>query len=40
MSLIVAKGEQISKSPLNHSQSKQMFTFGKAQRFEKARLDG
>jgi len=40
MSLIVAKGEQISKSPLNHSQSKQMINFGKAKRFEKARLDG
>lgn len=40
MSIIVASGEQISKSPLNHSQSKQMFSFNKAERFEKLRLDG
>jgi hypothetical protein len=40
MSLIVASGEQISKSPLNNSQSKQMFSFSKAERFQNARLDG
>lgn len=40
MSIIVSKGDQISKSPLNHSKSKQMFSFPRAERFEKLRLDG
>jgi len=40
MSIIVASGEQICKSPLNHSQSKQMFSFSKAERFEKIKLEG
>jgi hypothetical protein len=40
MSIIVARGEQISKSPLNYSQSKQMFSFSKADRFQKLRLEG
>jgi hypothetical protein len=40
MSIIVASGEQISKSPLNHSSSKQMYSFSKADRFQKLRLDG
>lgn len=33
MSIIVATGQQISNSPLNHSKTKQMFSFGKAERF-------
>lgn len=40
MSIIVASGEQISKSPQNTSKSKQMFSFGKADRFEKIRSSG
>jgi len=40
MSIIIASGEQICKSPLNHSSSKHMFSFSKAGRFEKLRLDG
>lgn len=35
MSIIVASGDVISKSPLNHSTSKQMFSFPKAGRFNK-----
>jgi len=35
MSVIIASGEVINKSPLNHSQSKQMFSFPKAERFKK-----
>lgn len=35
MSVIVASGEQISKSPLNKSVTKQMFSFPKADRFRK-----
>ncbi len=37
MSVILAAGEQISKSPLNHSQSKQLYTFAKAERFSNLR---
>ncbi len=33
MSLVIASGEQISKSPLNTSNSKQMFSFPKEERF-------
>lgn len=33
MSLVIASGEQISKSPINNSKSKQMYSFPKAQRF-------
>ncbi len=40
MSIIVASGEAISKSPLNHSTSKQMFSFPKAERFQKLRGSG
>ena len=40
MSIIAEKGDKISKSPLNHSQSKQMFSFGKSERFQKQRVDG
>ena len=35
MSVIIASGEQISRSPLNLSKSKQMFSFSRAERFEK-----
>jgi len=34
MSVIIASGEPISKSPLNKSLSKQMFSFPKAERFK------
>ncbi len=34
MSMIVASGEQISKSPLNTSLTKQMYSFPKADRFK------
>lgn len=40
MSIIVATGQQISNSPLNHSKTKQMFSFGKAERFPKIRNSG
>ena len=40
MSIIVASGQQISNSPLNHSKTKQMFSFGKAERFPKIRSSG
>lgn len=40
MSIIVASGEAISNSPLNHSKSKQMFSFGKAERFPKIKSNG
>ena len=40
MSIIIASGEQICKSPLNNSQSKQMFSFGKSERFQKLKVDG
>ena len=40
MSVIIASGEQISKSPLNLSKSKQMFSFNKADRFQRLRIDG
>jgi hypothetical protein len=33
MSIIIASGEQISKSPLNTSKSKQLFSFPKTERF-------
>ncbi len=35
MSVIVVSGEQISKSPLNRSVTKQMFSFPKSDRFKK-----
>ena len=35
MSVIVATGEAISKSPINSSKSKQMFSFSKSSRFPK-----
>jgi hypothetical protein len=35
MSVILAAGEQISKSPLNNSPSKQLYSFSKADRFTK-----
>lgn len=38
MSLIIASGEQISKSPLNSSKSKQMYSFSKADRFKQLKL--
>jgi hypothetical protein len=34
MSIIIANGEKISKSPLNTSISKQMYSFPKSQRFK------
>jgi hypothetical protein len=34
MSIIVATGEVICKSPQNSSKSKQMYSFPKAQRFK------
>ncbi len=34
MSIIVASGEQINKSPLNTSLTKQMYSFPKADRFK------
>jgi hypothetical protein len=37
MSIIVASGEQISRSPLNQSTSKQMFSFPKAERFQRVK---
>lgn len=37
MSVIVASGESISKSPINQSKSKQMFSFPKALRFPELR---
>jgi hypothetical protein len=33
MSIIIASGEAISKSPINHSPTKMMYTFPKTQRF-------
>jgi hypothetical protein len=35
MSIIVASGDQISKSPLNTSTAKQMYSFSKSDRFSK-----
>ncbi len=35
MSVIIASGEQINKSPLNNSISKQMFSFPREERFRK-----
>lgn len=35
MSIIIASGEAISKSPINNSKSKQMFSFPKSLRFSK-----
>lgn len=35
MSITIATGEQISKSPVNNSKSKQMFSFPKSNRFPK-----
>jgi hypothetical protein len=40
MSIIVASGEQISKSPLNGSPSKQMYSFAKSERFQKLKTNG
>lgn len=40
MSIIVASGDAISKSPINTSQSKQMFSFPKAKRFAEAKNSG
>ena len=37
MSIVIASGETISKSPLNKSTAKQMFSFPKADRFQKIR---
>ena len=34
MSVIIATGEQINKSPLNTSLTKQMYSFSKADRFK------
>ncbi len=39
MSVIVASGEAISNSPLNHSKTKQMFSFSKAERFPKIKTN-
>jgi hypothetical protein len=35
MSIIIASGEQISKSPLNQSTAKQMYSFPKSERFSR-----
>ena len=35
MSVIIASGEQISKSPINKSLSKQMYSFPREERFGK-----
>ena len=40
MSIIIAKGEQISKSPINTSTAKQMFSFTKTERFPKLKNSG
>lgn len=40
MSIIVASGEAISRSPINTSVSKQMFSFSKAERFPKPPSNG
>ena len=40
MSVIIASGEAISNSPLNHSKSKMMYSFGKAERFPKIKSSG
>lgn len=40
MSIIVASGEAISKSPLNTSKAKQMYSFPKAERFQKLKGSG
>ena len=37
MSVIVKSKEEISKSPLNMSQSKQLFSFPRSERFPKIR---
>ncbi len=33
MSIVVASGEAISRSPINNSKTKQMFSFPKSHRF-------
>jgi hypothetical protein len=38
MSIIIACGEKISKSPTNNSTAKQMFSFPKAERFPKQKI--
>jgi hypothetical protein len=40
MSIIVATGDAISKSPLNMSKSKQLFSFPRSERFEKIKQSG
>ncbi len=40
MSVIVAKGEQICKSPVNNSKSKQLYSIPKEERFKKLKLSG
>ena len=40
MSVIVKSKLEISRSPINQSTSKQMFSFGKAERFPKIRNSG
>ena len=40
MSIIIATGEKICKSQLNHSKTKQMYSFPRAERFKKDRHSG
>ena len=40
MSIIVAKGETICKSPINTSKSKMLYSIPKDERFKKLKLSG